>query len=59
MMERYWPTDQLNPQEKLMRTANTVGFQLPEQGSPLSDIERQDLEREAREAEINFEAQQR
>jgi hypothetical protein len=36
-----------------MGTANTVGFQLPEQGSPLSDIERQDLEREAKEAEIN------
>lgn len=30
LMDRYWPTSDLTTQEKLKRTANTVGFSLPE-----------------------------
>lgn len=29
MIDRYWPTSNLTPEEKLKRTANTVGFDLP------------------------------
>ncbi|KAJ3276429.1 hypothetical protein HDV01_005052 [Terramyces sp. JEL0728] len=29
MMERYWPASQLSDSEKLQRTANKVGFNLP------------------------------
>ncbi|KAJ3305604.1 hypothetical protein HDV03_001249 [Kappamyces sp. JEL0829] len=49
MMERYWPTAALTPEEKLKRTANAVGFNLPQEygrGSPLSDLEKKDLQQE-------------
>ena len=53
-MERYWPTSTLTAEEKLKRTANTVGFNLPQQGSPLSDLEKNASKVEGEAAEKIF-----
>jgi hypothetical protein len=31
LMNQYWPTSSLSPEEKLRRTANKVGLELPKQ----------------------------
>ena len=38
LMARYWPATDLSPDEKLMRTANRVGLNLPKMFSEENDI---------------------